>query len=126
MTKIGAPKKTICLLPSHWQEALLELYRQGGSDNEVKALIYSWIGTFSNNLWDRWMKEEEDFWETIKRGRMLSEAWWEKQGRSNLMTPNFNATLWYMNMKNRFGWADSQKIDHTSSGEKININLVRG
>jgi hypothetical protein len=126
MKKIGAPKKTICLLPSHWQEALLELYRQGGSDKEVKALIYSWIGTFSNNLWDRWMKEEEDFWETIKRGRMLSEAWWEKQGRSNLTSSNFNATLWYMNMKNRFGWADSQKIDHTSGGEKINIILERG
>jgi hypothetical protein len=126
MTKIGAPKKTICLLPSHWQEALLELYRQGGSDKEVKALIYSWIGTFSNNLWDRWMKEEEDFWETIKRGRMLSEAWWEKQGRTNLKNKDFNATLWYMNMKNRFGWADSQKIDHTSAGEKFNITLVRG
>ncbi len=34
--------------------------------------------------------------------------------------------LWYMNMKNRFGWADSQKIDHTSAGEKFNITLVRG
>jgi hypothetical protein len=122
----GRPKTSIEVLPEDWKEAVLELYNQGGSDKEVKALIYSFLGTFSNNLWDRWMKEEEGFWETIKKGRMLSEAWWEKQGRSSLTSSNFNATLWYMNMKNRFGWADSQKIDHTSAGEKFNITLVRG
>lgn len=122
----GRPKKTIELLPQDWQEAILELYNQGGSDKEVKALIYSWMGSFSNDLWDRWVKEEDRFSETIKKGRILSEAWWEKQGRSNLLQKDFNATLWYMNMKNRFGWADSQKIDHTSGGEKISIKLIRG
>jgi hypothetical protein len=122
----GRPKKTLELLPDDWKESILELYNQGGSDKEVKALIYSWLNSFSNNLWDRWMKEEEGFWETIKKGRMLSEAWWEKQGRTSLINKDFNATLWYMNMKNRFGWADSQKIDHTNAGEKFNITLVRG
>ncbi|KAF0127934.1 MAG: hypothetical protein FD155_3484 [Bacteroidetes bacterium] len=124
--KTGAPKKTPGQLPADWREAVLELYHQGGSDKEVKALILIWMGRFSNDLWDRWLKEEEDFSETIKRGRILSEAWWELKGRSNLNNKEFNATLWYMNMKNRFGWADSQKIDHTSGGEKINIKLVRG
>lgn len=122
----GRPKKTIDLLPADWQDAILELYHQGGSDKEVKALIYSWMGTFSNDLWERWLKEEERFSETIKKGKILSEAWWEKQGRINLTMTHFNATLWYMNMKNRFGWADSQKVDHTSGGEKISIKLVRG
>ena len=122
----GRPKKSIDLLPQDWQEAILELYNQGGSDKEVKALIYSWMGSFSNDLWDRWVKEEERFSETIKKGKILSEAWWVKQGRSNLLQKDFNATLWYMNMKNRFGWADSQKIDHTSGGEKISIKLIRG
>jgi hypothetical protein len=126
MNAAGAPKKSIDILPFDWKEAILELYNQGGSDKEVKALIYSWLSTFSNDLWDRWMKEEIELSETIKKGRMLSEAWWEHAGRTNLKNKDFNATLWYMNMKNRFGWADSQKIDHTSGGEKINIILERG
>ncbi len=110
MGKIGAPKKTTRLLPTHWQNELLELYRQGASDKEVKALIHSWLGKFSNNLWDRWMKEEADFWETIKKGRMLSEAWWENQGRTNLTNKDFKATLWYINMKNRFGWSKKREM----------------
>jgi hypothetical protein len=125
-TQRGAPKKNLSLLPENWQHYISALYKEGGSDQEVKALIYEWLGKFSNDLWDRWMREEPDFSETIKRGRMLSEAWWEKTGRTNLTTKDFNAGLWYMNMKNRFGWADSQKIDHTSGGEKISINLIRG
>ncbi|MDP3461426.1 MAG: hypothetical protein Q8S18_01420 [Bacteroidales bacterium] len=126
MNNRGAPKKSPDLMPEDWQKAVEKLYSEGGSDKEVKALIYSWLGSFSNDLWDRWMKEEADFSETIKKGRMLSESWWEHVGRTNLTNVKFNATLWYMNMKNRFGWADSQKIDHTTAGEKIAINLVRG
>ncbi|MDP3445867.1 MAG: hypothetical protein Q8T08_23655 [Ignavibacteria bacterium] len=126
MEKIGAPKKKLTILPEHWQELILALYQEGGSDKEVKALIHLWLGKFSNDLWDRWLKEEEDFSETVKKGRIFSEAWWEMKGRTNLLTKDFNATLWYMNMKNRFGWADSQKIDHTNNGEKFEIKLIRG
>lgn len=126
MNKVGAPKKTIALLPEGWETFILELYAEGGSDVEVKGLIYSWLGSFSNDLWDRWIQEEPEFSQTIKKGRALCQVWWERKGRKNLESRDFNATLWYMNMRNRFGWADQQKIDHTSGGEKIQIQLVRG
>lgn len=122
----GRPKKSVDLLPENWEDQILELYEEGASDKEIKLLIHSWLGSFSNDLWDRWLKEEDRFSETIKKGKLMSEVWWEKQGRRNLTFKDFNATLWYMNMKNRFSWADSQKIDHTSNGEEIKINLVRG
>lgn len=124
--KTGAPKKSIDKLPENWQEDILKMYTEGASDVEIKALIHSWLGSFSNDLWERWLKEELMFSETIKRGKILSQSWWESQGRKNLSTRDFNSTLWYMNMKNRFGWADTQKVDHTSGGEKISIKLVRG
>ena len=114
----GRPK-AVFDLQENWYDAILKLYKEGASDVEIKALIYEWRGSFSNDLWDRWIKEEEQFSETIKMGKLLSEAWWNKSGRKNLENRDFNYTGWYMNMKNRFGWSDKQAIDVTSEGEKI-------
>ena len=118
----GRPKIELNVLPDGWYNDILSLYEEGGSDVEVKAMIYKWIGSFSNDLWDRWMKEEEEFSETIKMGRMLSHAWWTGQGRTNIKDKTFNSGLWFMNMKNRFGWADKQeqKIEQKST---LNINM---
>jgi hypothetical protein len=119
----GRPKEGLNTLPQGWQDDILSLYEQGASDVEIKALIYQWRNTFSNNLWDRWMDEEPIFWETIKKGRQLSESWWQNAGRVNLKDSRFNSTLWYMNMKNRFGWADKQQIDNRISGTGITIEI---
>jgi hypothetical protein len=114
----GRPK-AIFDLPENWYNEVLSLYKEGASDVEIKALIYQWRGSFSNDLWERWIKEEEQFSETIKMGKLISEAWWSKSGRKNLENRDFNYTGWYMNMKNRFGWTDKQAVDITSQGDKM-------
>lgn len=53
-----------------------------------------------------WQKNNVEFSDTIKRGTDFSEGWWMKQGRININNKDFNSTLFYMNMKNRFGWVD--------------------
>ena len=113
----GRPKSSINELPSDWKDKVIELYEIGASDSEIKELIYKWRKHFSNDLWDRWLEEEKKFSETIKKGRQLSQAWWEKKGRQNLENLKFNYTGWYMNMKNRFKWKDRQ--DLTTNDEKI-------
>lgn len=117
----GRPKEDLSELPNGWYNDILEVYRNGGSDVEVKALIYEWRGRFSNSLWDRWINEEPEFSKTIKMGRMLSEAWWTKNGRTNLQNKEFNYTGWYMNMKNRFGWSDKQETKNEVTVKEFNI-----
>jgi hypothetical protein len=107
---MARPEETINDLPPEWKESVLNLYKEGASDVEVKALICNWRGSISNDLWERWMKEEPEFSETIKRGKLLSEAWWQKEGRTKLSDTKFNYTGWYMNMKNRFGWKDKHEL----------------
>lgn len=120
--KGGRPLEGIENLWDGWALDILELYSEGASDVEIKALIWQNRNSFSNDLWDRWMKDEEMFSETIKKGRSLSESWWQRKGRSNMENKDFSYTGWYMNMKNRFGWRDRQ--DHTSGDEKIDNNFT--
>lgn len=118
----GRPKIGIDVLPREWKEAILDAYKNGASDIEIKALIYDWKGHFSNDLWDRWLEEEKEFSEIIKKGRELCQAWWEKKGRTNLDNQKFSYTGWYMNMKNRFKWKDRHDI--TTDEDKLTINQV--
>lgn len=108
----GRPKSNLDL-PNGWQDEVLGLYAEGASDVEIKALIYNWRKSYSNDLWERWMKDEPEFSETVKVGRALAEAWWAKSGRTSLKDREFNYTGWYMNMKNRYGWRDKQEVDNT-------------
>lgn len=116
----GRPTEDLTSLPENWYNVVLDLYKDGASDVEVKALIYEWRGSFSNDLWDRWLKEEPQFSETIKTGKLLAESWWSKTGRTNLENKEFSFTGWYMNMKNRYGWKDRTETDLTTKGESIN------
>jgi len=123
MAEVGRPQAKFDL-PDGWQDLLLELYIEGASDVEVKAEVYNMRGSFSNDLWDRWINDEAQFSETIKTGKLLSEAWWHKSGRKNLSNKEFNFTGWYMNMKNRFGWKDNSSIDHTTKGDKVESTAI--
>jgi len=115
---VGKPKRTLKSLPVDWYDYILSEMSEGASLQEIKAHF-----DISNTLHERWMGEEPEYKETIKRGKELSEAWWQKQGRVHLQNKEFSATLWYMNMKNRFGWKDRQDI--TSDDKTINQVLVK-
>ena len=120
--KVGRPEKDLSLLWDNWYDDILELYSEGASDVEIKAMICQKTNgkvKMSNDLWDRWIQDYIEFSETIKMGKLFSESWWNKNGRKNLENKDFNYTGWYMNMKNRFGWTDKISNDITSKGEKI-------
>lgn len=109
---MGRPSKYTEDMP----QMVIELMREGASLAEVASELGVSRATLS-----KWQADENkpEFVEAIKIGVDLSQAWWEKQGRTELWNSKFNHVLWYMNMKNRFGWRDKQEIDHTVQGQLI-------
>lgn len=113
-----------------WEEDIYSLYKEGASDVEIRCLIIDKMDgrdSCSHGLWERWIEEEEEFSKTIKKGRMFCEEWWQKNGRTNLENRDFNPTLWYMNMKNRFGWRDKNEItgaDGKDLAPILNVKLT--
>ncbi len=125
---VGRPKENPDdSLPKDWDKTILSLYEVGASDVEIKRWIYRQRGSFSNDLWERWNREHQKFSDTIKTGHMLAHAWWLECGRLNVMSVDapgsakINTGLWYINMKNRFGWAD--KVDNKISSGNGESNV---
>ena len=103
-------------------DVVIEQMKEGASKTEVAAIL----GTYRDRL-IKWAAKHPDFANAIKKGEELSKAWWLKQGRVALREQAFNATLYYMNMKNRHGWADKSenKVNVTATPEII-VKFVKG
>ncbi len=111
---IGRPRKELTDLHKGWEQDVLDLAEVGGSDVEIRTLL-----NISKDVWYAWLdiegeRYESSFTETIKRAGELCETWWTREGRENLKDKDFSYTGWYMNMKNRFGWADKREIKQES------------
>lgn len=123
---IGRPKKKLEDLaiewnekfkPLKWEEVITGLYAEGASDVEIRVRL-----AISEDLFYRLLNEEQEFSITIKKGREFCRVWWEEKARKSLENKEFNATLWYMNMKNRFGWKD--RNDVTTNDKDISFSLL--
>ncbi|MEO1908787.1 MAG: hypothetical protein ABGX08_17370 [Citromicrobium sp.] len=81
-------------------EKVIELGKEGCSVVEMAAEI----GVSRNTLETNWPEKHPEFLEAFTRARLLSQAWWEQQGRKaiNKGSSEFNASVWSRSMAARF------------------------
>lgn len=102
-----------------------ELGAQGYSVVEMAAEI----GVARNTLETEWPAAHPEFSQAFTQARQLSQAWWEKQGRVNLMVPpgmgTFQASVWSRSMAARFphDWREKNAVEH--SGEVAYTKIER-
>ena len=101
-----------------WRKTLLKLYKIGASDREVMCELKlsrgAWAELYQNPL-------DCDFQELVELGRLWAHAWWETQGRENLLNNKFQTALYTIQMKNRFGWSEKSEQSMTNIDLK-NLN----
>lgn len=96
--------------PSKLDQAT-ELYREGAGDVEIAELLGMTMKQFHTLC-----EENEAFRVFVEKGSTIAQAWWWRQGRTNLRNKSFSTQMWAFNMKNRYGWAE--KSDSTSTVEQ--------
>lgn len=113
----GRPKVSIAerveegLIPEDWEEHILAMASEGASDVEIRAYL-----KISDDLWYRWIEEDDGFSRTTKTAKMLCHAKWEQMGRKMAFGEvEGNPTTWIFNMKNRFGWKDKTETEVTAT-----------
>lgn len=94
-----------------WQEEMASLYTQGASDTEVMCALHLTYGSFRHLYNDM---TGSNFKEMVDMGRLYSQAFWERAGRTNIGNKNFNTSLYNINMQNRFGWAAKSEESKTN------------
>lgn len=103
-------------LPADWKDKVLNWFCQGWSKKEIlrELCLENPEKKFSIWTWRNIEKRDKEFMEIISIGLIMSCGWWERKGRICLDVRDFNANLWLMNMRNRFGWREPAEDERPS------------
>lgn len=106
---------------------VLELGAEGMSVVEMAADI----GVARNTIETEWPDKHPEFMEAFTRARELSQAWWERKGRENLLADKFQAQLYSRSMSARFpkDWREKQLFGSDPDNPLptgFNVNLRKG
>ncbi len=109
--------------PTKYRSDMPDKIRALLSEGYSKAATAGKIG-ISNETLLVWEREKPEISEAIKEGEAASQTWWEDRGRDACLNGEFNPTVWWRNMQNRFGWRE--KTEHTGEGGgPIQVRVVK-
>ncbi len=112
-------------------EQVIVLGREGMSVVEMAADL----GVHRETLEENWPAAHPEFSEAFTRAKVLSQAWWERQGRLNLLLApgvgTFNGSVWSRSMAARFprDWREQKGVELSGKDggpidHNLNVNFV--
>lgn len=109
MADVGRPS----LYDPAYCEAVIAMGEEGASVVEMAHAI----GVVKQTLYD-WEKAHPEFLDALTRAREASQVWWEKAGRTGMVTQGFNASVWSRSMAARFpqDWREVKGTELTGAG----------
>jgi hypothetical protein len=116
--KVKRPTGHPSLYREEYDEGIIELMSEGASVVEFAASI----GVVSDTIYE-WASKHESFSAALTRAREACKAWWECQGRKNLIDgyaqgcgTKFNDRLWSKNVSCRFpsDWVEKKADENTA------------
>lgn len=110
-----ATEKAVFGRPTLYDPAYCEMVVAWGEEGQSLVEIACNLKVHRDTLY-AWEKEHEAFSDALTRARAGCQAWWERQGRVNLATQGFNASLWAKNMGCRFKGDWTEKTQTELSG----------
>lgn len=104
--------------PTKYHPSMLETIITLASNGASRVEIAVELGVTRATLWN-WTQEDPEFFDVMEKAEELSQAWWEKMGRSATFGafPGFNAAAYNFQMKNRFrkDWQDIKQTELTGA-----------
>lgn len=102
--------------PTKYRPEMLDVMRALAEDGASKAELAVALG-INRDTFDEWRRNNPDFSEAVKECELLAQVWWEQQGKNGMTgkNPNFNATAFIFQVKNRFrnDYMDTQRTEVT-------------
>ena len=106
-------------------DKVIELGKEGMSHAEIAAEL----GVCRNTLYN-WAEVHPEFLSASTRARDLAQAWFERIGRVNMVspTPGFSAPLWAKQVSCRFpaDYTDKTKQEVTGDLSGLTVRFVKG
>lgn len=116
--KADKPEGYVFGRPTSYRQDYCELVIALGSEGKSKTEIAFEIGVVRQTL-DDWASKHQDFSHALTRAKQAEQAWWERQGRTNLTAQVFQSSMWSRSMAARFPdeWRESTKNETELTGK---------
>lgn len=102
--KTGRPPTTLEDLPKDWQKIMLDSAKEGGGATSYMSKL-----EIGKSALETLLTNHEQFRDTYMTCQILAQEWYESKGREMITGKQGNATVWSLNMTNRYNWRSSRQ-----------------